>query len=192
VSPFRSHPRQRAQRKSGFTLLEALLVLVIGGLVMAAAGSVISAVLRSQRAQLLVQQRRSDWSRFTTFLSHEVGEGSAVSVTPPASNPCATSMDSFLFSIAVPIATNTGAPVDRQVHYYTTGTGTNTTVFRCGPGIETSGRLQSAGTTTARLIAGIPLAAAVDANNVIVTLTPSISGANIGPFAVRTRSIAMD
>lgn len=166
-------------------------MLVIGGLVMATISSVITAVVRSQRAQLLAQQRRSDWSRFTTFLSHEVGEGRAVSLTAPASNPCATAMGAFLFTITVPIATDTGAPVEREVHYYTTGTDTNTTVFRCGPGIATTGRLQQAGTTTARLIAGIPLTAAVD-GNVIVTLTPSITGANIGPFAVRTRSMAMD
>lgn len=173
-------------------MLEAMIVLVIGGLVMAAISSVITAVVRSQRTQELAQQRRSDWSRFTSFLSHEVGEGQSVSTTPSASNNCPT--DGFLFSVTVPIATNDGAPVKRDVVFFTTGTGTNTTVFRCGPGIDSTGRLQQSGSTTARLIAGIPLTAVVDPNdnNVIVTLTPSISGANLTPFAVRTRSIVMD
>lgn len=176
---------------------ELLIVVVLGGLVLAAITSVITSHVRLSRNQLLAQQRSSDWTRFTYFLANEVGEGRQVSTSTTAAALTADGCTlpaggALLFSVRVPIATDAGAPVERNVHYYTTGTGTGTALFRCGPPIQTTGRLNSATATftPARLLAGIPVTAAVDATNpVSVTLTPSITGANIGPFAVRTRSI---
>jgi prepilin-type N-terminal cleavage/methylation domain-containing protein len=195
--PSARHPQRAPSR--GFTLLELLIVVVLGGLVLAAITTVITSQVRLSRTQLLAQQRRSDWSRFTYFLANEVGEGRLVRTDTPAATLTADgctlpSGGALLFSVSVPIATDTGNPVERNVHFYTTGTGTNTAIFRCGPPIQTSGRLNSATTTftPARLLAGIPITAAVDANNVSVTLTPSITGANIVPFAVRTRSVRID
>lgn len=212
-------PQRHRTGSSGFTLLELLLVVVLGGLVLAAITSVITSTIRAGRTQLLAQQRRTDWTRFTYFLANEVGEGCQVrtsTATPSASDdpncPPATATalssagcsvpvgSSLLFIVVVPIVPIAGVnPIPRNIVYYTTGTGTNTAVFRCGPPIlaptvaqpEIGGRLDAAVTafTPARLLAGIPITAAVDANRVSVTLTPSITGANIGPFAVRTRSI---
>jgi hypothetical protein len=178
-------------------MLELLIVVVVGGLVVTAISTVITSQVRLTRNQLLAQQRRTDWSRFTYFLANEVGEGREVSTSTTAAALTADGCTlptggALLFSVRVPIATNTGAPVERNVHYYTTGTGTNTAIFRCGPPILDTGRLNSTITTftPARLLAGIPVTATVDATNpVSVTLTPSITGANIGPFSVRTRSI---
>jgi len=197
----------RHARTHGFTLLELLIVLTLGGLMMTAITTVITSELRLGRTQLLTQQRRSDWSRFTTFLANEVGEGRLVRTNTPAAqliidNCSPPTGYALLFSVTVPIATDLGAPVPRNVHYYTTGTGTNTVLFRCGPAILANGRLNNTirDFIPARLLSGIPLSAAIDANQVSVTIcnytsptcTVNASGAsaaNIGPFSVRTRSI---
>jgi prepilin-type N-terminal cleavage/methylation domain-containing protein len=194
-------------RTHGFTLLELLIVLMLGGMIMTAITTVITSQLRLGRTQLLAQQRRSDWSRFTTFLANEVGEGHRVRTdTPPgtlnAANCPLPAGGVLLFSVTVPIATDDGAPVERNVHYYTTGNGENTILFRCGPLIRDNGRLDVIERlfTPARLLAGIPLSAVTDANEVSVTIcnytTPACTvnaagagAANIGPFSVRTRSI---
>ena len=218
-------PHRLRARTTGYTMLELLIVVVVGGLVVTAISTVITSQVRLTRNQLLAQQRRTDWSRFTYFLANEVGEGCQVrtsTVTASASDdpncppPTAASLSgsgcavpsgsSLLLIIVVPIVQAVTPitslnPVPRNIVYYSTGTGTSTTVFRCGPPIlaptltqpEIGGRLNAAVTTftPARLLAGIPITAAVDANNVSVTLTPSITGANIGPFSVRTRSIVI-
>ncbi len=191
-------PHRLRARTTGYTMLELLIVVVVGGLVVTAISTVITSQVRLTRNQLLAQQRRTDWSRFTYFLANEVGEGREVSTSTTAAALTADGCPAdgaLLFSVRVPIATDAGAPEERNVHYYTTGTGTNTALFRCGPPILDTGRLNSTTTTftPARLLAGIPITAAVDATNpVSVTLTPSITGANISPFAVRTRSIRID
>ena len=191
-------------RTHGFTLLELLIVLTLGGLMMTAITTVITSELRLGRTQLLTQQRRSDWSRFTTFLANEVGEGHLVTTSPTTTPPgCRVPRGGMLlFSLTVAIADDIGDPVERDVHYYTTGTGTNTVLFRCGPPILDDGRLSDATRrfTPARLLSGIPLSAVTDANQVSVTIcnytspactvnAAGASAANIGPFSVRTRSI---
>jgi len=203
--PSARHPQR--PRSGGFTLPELLIVVVLGGLLMAGISTAITSQVRLSRTQLLTQQRRSDWSRFTYFLSNEVGEGRLVRTNTPAATLTADGCTipgggALLFSVTVPIATDSGDPVVRNVHFYTTGTGTNTVLFRCGPPIQSSGRLNSATPTftPARLLSGIPLSAVTDANQVSVTIcsytSPACtenaggaSAANIGPFSVRTRSI---
>jgi len=197
----RYHHQARTQ---GFTLLELLIVVLVGGLLMAAITTVITSQLRLGRTQLLTQQRRSDWSRFTYFLANEVGEGRLVTNTPTRTWPgCILPRGgTLLFSVTVEIAQDNSAPVERSVDYYTTGTGTNTVLFRCGPDIEPNGRLDIDRRvfTPARLLSGIPLSAVTDANQVSVTIcnytspactvnAAGASAANIGPFSVRTRSI---
>ena len=191
-------------RTHGFTLLELLIVLMLGGLMMTAITTVITSELRLGRTQLLAQQRRSDWNRFTTFLANEVGEGHLVTTTPANRPPgCRLrSGERLLFRLTVWIADDTGDPPEREVHYYTTGTGTNTVLFRCGPAILDDGRLNNTTRvfTPARLLSGIPLSAVTDANQVSVTIcnytspactvnAAGASAANIGPFSVRTRSM---
>lgn len=190
-------------RTHGFTLLELLIVLILGGLMMTAITTVITSQLRLGRTQLLTQQRRNDWSRFTNFLANEVGEARLVTTTPTTTPGCSLpDGGTLLFSVTVPIATDLGAPVERNVTYYTTGTGTNTVLFRCGPDIEADGRLDRDRRifNSARLLSGIPLSAVTDANLVSVTIcnytspactvnAAGASAANIGPFSVRTRSI---
>lgn len=209
--PSARHPHHA--RTQAFTLLELLIVVLLGGLMMGAITSVIVSQLRLGRTQLRAQQLRSDWSRFTYFLANEVGEGRLVSTTTPAStlaavcagSPALPSGSTLLFSVTVPIATNLGSPIVRDVHYVTTGSGTNTALFRCGPEILSTGRLDTAQRIfpTARLLTGIPLSAVTDANQVSVTIcnytSPACavnaggaSAANIGPFSVRTRSTLID
>lgn len=200
-------PHRLRARTTGYTMLELLIVVVVGGLVVTAISTVITSQVRLTRNQLLAQQRRTDWSRFTYFLANEVGEGRLVRTNATAAELSADgctlpSGGNALFTIRVPIATDAGAPVERNVHFYTTGTGTTTALFRCGPPILTTGRLNSATTafTPARLLAGIPLSAVTDAAQVSLTICNYTSPActvaasagtpaNIGPFAVRTRSI---
>ena len=189
-------------RTHGFTLLELLIVLMLGGLMMTAITTVITSQLRLGRTQLLTQQRRSDWSRFTTFLANEVGEGHRVTTTPTTRPPGCPRRGSLLFSLTIAVAEDTGVPPEMQVHYYTTGTGTNTVLFRCGPYIKETGRLDTDRRRfmEAPLLSGIPLSAVTDANQVSVTIcnytspactvnAAGASAANIGPFSVRTRSI---
>jgi prepilin-type N-terminal cleavage/methylation domain-containing protein len=194
-------------RTHGFTLLELLIVLMLGGLMMTAITTVITSQLRLGRTQLLTQQRRSDWSRFTTFLANEVGEGRLVRTNTPLAtlildNCSPPTGYALLLSVTVQIATDNANPVPRNVHYYTTGTGTNTVLWRCGPAIEPDGRLNNTirDFIPAQLLSGIPLSAAIDANQVSVTIcnytspactvnAAGASAANIGPFSVRTRSM---
>ncbi len=191
-------------RTHGFTLLELLIVLMLGGLMMTAITTVITSELRLGRTQLLAQQRRSDWSRFTTFLANEVGEGRLVTTSPARTWPGCRRLrgERLLFSVTVEIAQDNSEPVQRSVDYYTTGTGTDTVLFRCGPDIDPDGRLDRdlRVFTPARLLSGIPLSAVTDATEVSVTIcnytspactvnAAKASAANIGPFSVRTRSM---
>lgn len=191
-------------RTHGFTLLELLIVLMLGGLMMTAITTVITSQLRLGRTQLLTQQRRSDWSRFTTFLANEVGEAHRVTTTPSTRPPGCRLQDGerLLFRLTAAVAEDTGVPPEMEVHYYTTGTGTNTVLFRCGPYIRETGRLNTDQRRfmPAVLLSGIPLSAVTDANQVSVTIcnytspactvnAAGASAANIGPFSVRTRSI---
>ncbi|MFM7395229.1 MAG: prepilin-type N-terminal cleavage/methylation domain-containing protein, partial [Cyanobium sp.] len=195
----------RHARTHGFTLLELLIVLMLGGLMMTAITTVITSQLRLGRTQLRAQQLGSDWSRFTTFLANEVGEGELVTTsptTPPSSGCRVPGGGRPLFSLTVAIAEDTGDPVWREVYYYTTGTGENTVLWRCGPAIEPDGRLNNTirDFIPAQLLSGIPLSAAIDANQVSVTIcnytspactlnAAGASGANIGPFSVHTLTI---
>lgn len=189
-----------------FTLVELLIVVALGVLVTTTAGTVAISSARSERSQFRAQQRHNDWSRLSSFLANEVGEGGRVRTnTPPAdlaSNGCSLPAGgSLLFSVDIPIATDTGTPVRRSVHYYTTGSDESTILFRCGPPINANGRLNAVTTsfTPARLLSGIPLSAVTDSNQVSVTICNYTSPAcaeiasgtgagNIGPFSVRTRS----
>jgi hypothetical protein len=187
-------------------LVELLIVVSLGLLVTTTAGTVAISSARSERSQFRAQQRHNDWTRLTYFLANEVGEGGRVRTNTPsadlASNSCSLpSGGRLLFTVDIPIATDTGTPVRRSVHYYTTGSDDNTILFRCGPPIRDDGRLNDTATTftPARLLSGIPLSAATDSNQVSVTIcnytsptcneNASGTGAgNIGPFSVRTRS----
>jgi hypothetical protein len=204
--PCKRLTRTRLRDASGFTLAELLIVVALGLLVTTTAGTVAISSARSERSQFRSQQRHNDWTRFTYFLANEVGEGGRVrtnaSPAELASNGCSLPGDgSILFTVDIPIATDTGTPVRRSVHYYTSGTGENTILFRCGPEITREGRLATGSTSfmPARLLSGIPLSAATDSNQVSVTIcnytsptcNENASGAgagNIGPFSVRTRS----
>ena len=115
-------------------------------------------------------------------------------MTTPTTTPpgCKLPEDGrLLFSLTVPIAHDTGQPVERDMIYYTTGTGTNTVLFRCGPDIQETGRLdlERRKFNPARLLSGIPLSAVTDANQVSVTICNYTSPACTVICKVRSRAL---
>ncbi len=180
----------------GFTLVELLIVSVIGGLLIAGAALVGVTHIRSSTNQLTIQQRRSDWGKLSYLIETEVGEGEAVA-TGTTTTGCADSVASLL-SITVPIFDSTSPAANvptRLIHYYTTGAGGATQLWRCGPAIldgsganTRAGQLSpSGGLVTSLLMDGVALTAtAADATSLTITPTIVIPG-SVEPFTVRTK-----
>lgn len=173
---------------AGFTLVELLLTVVLGGLLVAATAVVLVGATRARRGQQTILQLRSSWARLTTLLAAEVGEGSRLQSGVTTSG-CSSTQASLL-TITVPVDTPSSATLNtRQIHYYLQATADGPSLRRCGPPILASGSLDATATTPvdAELVSGLTLAAAVDAVGTSVTFTPDpLVLGSTGVFSLHT------
>ena len=171
-------PRRRAsQEAEGFSLIELLIGLVMGGVLMAAAASTVVSQIRSGNTMEIAQSLRNDMGRLTTFLDAEIGEGDTISygVAMSGTGGCTGVSGNSLFTINVPNlgATGTALPTT-PIHYYVSGSGNTAVLNRCGPPISADGSLDLAGTRLATPVSAnttLTLANTTNTKSVNYTLT---------------------
>jgi type II secretory pathway pseudopilin PulG len=204
------HPHQRLQLRhqsrraiAAFTLVELLIVSVIGGLILAAVARIAVSHIQASGSQLRIQQLRTGWGKLTSFIATEVAEADQITTgTQPAT--CANMARSTpLFTLRVPLYDLNTPPTvaDLQptapfIHYYTIGTGADTVIWRCGPPIygmpvgtdkHRAGQLQPppASSVASPLISGIGISSSVDTTTNTLTITPTTSIQDaVTPFTV--------
>ncbi|MCT0230529.1 prepilin-type N-terminal cleavage/methylation domain-containing protein [Synechococcus sp. CS-1324] len=169
--------RRTPRNEAGFSLIELLVGLVMGGFLMAAAASTVVSQIRSGNRMEVAQSLRNDMGRLSSFLEAEIGEGDTIryGVAITGAGGCTGASGNSLFTIDVPNLGATGATlVTTPIHYYLTGSGNTAALNRCGPPINANGSLNFAGTRIATLVSPnttLALNNAIDAKAVHYNLT---------------------
>jgi len=136
----------------GFSLIELLVGLVMGGFLMAAAASTVVSQIRSGNRMEIAQSLRNDMGRLSSFLESEIGEGDWIFYNEPitGASACTGVSGNSLFALRVPNLGATGTNLAwTLIHYYQSGSGATATLNRCGPPINANGSLNFAGTRIA-------------------------------------------
>ncbi len=151
-----SHPR--LVPSTGFTLVELLIGVVLGGISLAAVASVAVSHIRYTNRVTWSTQTQRDIAKINSFLAVEAREACSYTAgaTAPANwatspmptpSPCTTACTSGAgtqLRMLVPFSTNvTAQPVPRVIRYYTSVNATTgrTELLRDGPRILVSGQL---------------------------------------------------
>jgi prepilin-type N-terminal cleavage/methylation domain-containing protein len=160
----------RRQLTSGFTLVELLIVAALGSLALGAVASVLVGSIRTSITIEQNQQALNELGRIATFIELEIGEAApdnannAISTGEP--NPCGIA-GTEAFTLNLP---NPGG-ISRLIQYYTTGTGQNTILWRCGPPVNNT---TNAGNNAGSLDYNAAL------SNFPLGLSVTISGVEVG------------
>lgn len=131
-------------QQAGFTLLELLIALALGGMLIGLASSVITSHLRTTQKQAELQRMRDHWGRINFFLETEIREGQSLG-TEDGTGICASKPNRVL-TITVP---NPSAPsTPGRIVYYNNGVD----LWRCGPAVNRDGTLDFANQTDGILV----------------------------------------
>ncbi len=136
-------PEAGGKRRQGFTLVELLLVVVLGGMLMGLASAVITSHLRTTQKQAELQRMRDHWGRINFFLETEIREGQSLG-TEQGDGLCADK--SRVLTITVPNPADPGSP--GRILYYNSGAD----LWRCGPAVRSDGTLDFANLTDGILV----------------------------------------
>jgi prepilin-type N-terminal cleavage/methylation domain-containing protein len=134
-------------RRTGFTLVELLITLMIGGVILALAAQVITSHIRTTGRQEALQRLRDHWGRVNHLITTEALEG-AVIQRNQAMAGCNGGGTSTL-TIRLPDAQQTA------IHYYQHQGGAD--LWRCGPEIQLNGRLDQTHTVSGLVAANATL-----------------------------------
>jgi prepilin-type N-terminal cleavage/methylation domain-containing protein len=135
-------------RRSGFTLVELLITLMIGGVILALAAQVIGSHIRTTSRQEALQRLRDHWGRVNHLITTEAMEGSVI--RRDQAMPGCTGGGTAILTIQLPDAQQSA------IHYYQhQGT---TDLWRCGPEIQLNGRLDPTHTVSGLVAANAILA----------------------------------
>ena len=139
----------------GFTMVELLIGITLGGIAVAAAATVVVSHMNATNATIWAVQLQRDLSKFNFLVNSEANEACRLqSGTPPANDTtctpgtvaapvsCATVTGPVTnFNLLVPLDVANNDPVERVITYrFDAGTGR---VLRDGPRILTNGRLDA-------------------------------------------------
>lgn len=178
-------PPDRHHRRSstGFTLVELLISLLVGGLVVVAGGTALLTHLRSSERAEALERQRADWTRSTFFLdaevalSQEVISGTALATL--AIPPTCSALTSGDLRVALRLQPNM-APVLYAVKASEPPWLPANSLWRCGPDIAASGAYATDTTPRLRLLVdgldgtaaggGLEVAAAGDDRRLTYTL----------------------
>lgn len=151
----------------GFTLVELLIVAALGSIALGAVATVLVRTIRTSVSIEVNQQALNELGRIASFIELEVGEAAADgaiaamrSGIPVSCNP---SPGIAPLTLTLP---NPGGPT-RFIQYYTTVTGAETTLWRCGPPIETDGTLNYGSNPTTAFPLGFNLTLTVNTNSLL-------------------------
>ena len=123
----------RPRPNAGFTLLELLITLALGGMVMGLASSVITSHLRTTQKQSELQRMRDHWGRINFFLETEIREGQSLG-TENGVGICADKAGRVL-TVTVPHPAAAGST--GLIVYYNK----DADLWRCGPAVQRNGTL---------------------------------------------------
>lgn len=172
-------------KRTGFTLVELLITLMIGGVIMAIAAQAITSHIRTTSRQEVLQRLRDHWGRINHLINTEALEGASLETDQNIPN-CANGTASDL-TIRLPNRST-------AIHYYNDA---NNSLWRCGPDIGENGRLANdADAPVTSLVAkNAALVATPDSNDDAVahemtyslTLTARSNGQDI-PYTASSRA----
>lgn len=173
------HQRQSRRNISyaGFTLLELLLVSVLGALLFSALASMIVAHIRSTSTSELAARVRNDSSRIDYFIHTEASEAASIGTAAVSNCPASVTGGATLFNFNVPVDTGQADDLTNVVpiYYYTA----NGDLRRCGPPILANGRLN---------YTGAPVDSIVSTNTTVTVQTTS-NNAQCGGAILTNRQV---
>lgn len=171
-----ARPIESLELRNGFTLVELLLAVAIGGFVMVGATQLIISQTKSSVNAELAQRVRNDANRINYLINTEASEAVTVGTTSIPSQCAAPAGSTARFNLNIPFPTGAATYVGTtsptnfvSVYYYTTTSGSNTDLRRCGPGIDANGKL-ILGTDAANTTASFLVDALINTNT---GLTPT-------------------
>ncbi len=137
----------------GFTLVELLIGLVLGGITLGMTAIVVVSYIRSTGRALWTGQMEQDYGRISRLMKTEISEACLVQVsgspsttatlpatpcTPASATPCTTTTGTTLF-LLVPVTGTNGTVTHRVISY----SRTNDQLLRTGPPITATGALNT-------------------------------------------------
>lgn len=137
----------------GFTLVELLIGLVLGGITLGMAAILVGSYIRSTGRALWTGQMEQDYGRISRLMKTEISEACLVQVsgspsttatlpatpcTPASANPCTVTTGTTL-SLLVPVTLANGTVTYRVISY----SRTNDQLLRTGPPITATGALNT-------------------------------------------------
>lgn len=136
----RSDPSARSARRAaqaGLSITELLIYLLLGGVLAAAAASLVVSNVRTGR-NLELRQRAVDlYGRINHLLQLEISEGSQIAYNAPLPAGCGPGTPLFSVNVPSPLNTSEQASPPARIHYYSRNNGND--LWRCGPGIDENG-----------------------------------------------------
>lgn len=128
--------QQARTNHQGFSLPELLIVIVIGGVLMTGAASMMISHMRSSARSEAILRLQESWSRVQFLLDQEIQEASG----SPSSSTCN--------SLTLTIPNPTGSSSDLTVTYALSGTN----LQRTGPPVNSDGSLDGTASSTTELV----------------------------------------
>lgn len=122
---------------NAFTLVELLVVSVIGGVLLAATAGVIVSHIRSTAIQEVSQRLRDDFGRISYLMETEIGEGDSVTFAVG----CSATSGFTIRLPRLPSLQDGTTPAAVTIRYYNDGAGN---LRRIGPDVLPSGELNYA------------------------------------------------
>lgn len=125
-------------RRTGFTLVELLITVLIGGMLLAMAAQVITTHIRITSRQEALQRLRDHWGRVNHLINTEALEGSVIERNQTMEN--CTGGGSSILTIRL------SDPNQTPIHYYQHASTDD--LWRCGPEVQMSGHLNLSNTVS--------------------------------------------
>ena len=168
----------RSTAQAGLTISELLIYLFLGGVLTAAAASLVVSHVRTSR-NLELRQRAVDlYGRINHLLQLEISEGTEIAYDTPLPDDCGDGTPLFSITVPSPLSTILAPIPPAEIHYYTQS---GNDLWRCGPSVDAEGSVFDPDT-------GQPLPpfdALVSANAQLELLPAGIPSGQRDPRAIR-------
>jgi hypothetical protein len=142
----------------GFTLLELLLYIAMLSGIWATMINITVSNIKSSSIQELRLRAIDRWGKLSSLIESEIIESDNVTTEVEFTNPCNDNLSSNstitpLFSLRIPyIGTNSATLKNTSIYYYQKKIGSDSEVWRCGPGYLTNGQLDYEGNLHSALL----------------------------------------
>lgn len=134
--------KRLSRNTKGFTLVELLIGLALGGITLSMTAFIVISYIRSTDKAIWSGQMEQDYGRISRLMKTEINEACLVQVsapstcTPASANPCTTTSGTTLY-LLVPVTLANGTVSYRVISYARS----NDQLLRTGPPITATGGL---------------------------------------------------